>query len=72
MTDLRQALKSIQGFSSLSDAVLDQLLPFASLRTIRAGPDDFLSGRAIPLSFWNLFPEKWWFSTSPKGQPFSA
>src|SRR5260370_6810107 len=55
--DLRQALKSLQGFSALSDSVLDQLTNFASWRTIRAGETIFCQGEPSPYCFGILSGE---------------
>jgi len=50
-TELRLALKSLQGFDALGDAVLDQLTPFASLRTTRTGETIFCQGEPSPYCF---------------------
>jgi len=54
---LNQAIKSLQGFNALSDAVIDQLVPFASERVIRAGETIFCQGEPSPYCFGVLSGE---------------
>ncbi len=49
--ELSQALKSIEGFSALDEASLQQLLPFASMRTVRVGETVFCQGEPSPFFF---------------------
>jgi CRP-like cAMP-binding protein len=55
--ELKQGLKSIQGFSALSEAVLEQLVPFASERVVRAGETIFCQGEPSPYCFGVLSGE---------------
>jgi len=55
--ELLQALKSVQGFSVLPDSVLEQLVPFASIRTLRAGETIFCQGEPSPFCFGILSGE---------------
>jgi CRP-like cAMP-binding protein len=50
-SELKEALKSILGFGALSDAALDQLTPFVSLRAVRAGETVFCQGEPSPYCF---------------------
>jgi CRP-like cAMP-binding protein len=50
-TELRQALKSIEGFSALPDPALDQLALFAGTRVVRAGETIFCQGEPSPYCF---------------------
>src|SRR5258708_7054664 len=56
-SDLRQALKSLHGFSALEDSVLDQLLPFVSMRSVRVGETIFCQGEPSPYCFGVLSGE---------------
>ncbi len=56
-TELTQALKSIQGFSSVEEKILDQLAAFASMRIIRAGETIFCQGEPSPYCFGVLSGE---------------
>src|ERR1700690_4058813 len=56
-SDIRQALKSLQGFNALEDAVLDQLLPFVSMRAVRVGETIFCQGEPSPYCFGVLSGE---------------
>jgi len=55
--ELIQALKSVQGFSSLSESVLEQFVPFASIRRLRAGETVFCQGEPSPYCFGILSGE---------------
>jgi CRP-like cAMP-binding protein len=49
--ELIQALKSLQGFRALPDVVVEQLEPFASVRTLRSGETIFCQGEPSPYCF---------------------
>jgi CRP-like cAMP-binding protein len=50
-SNMMQALKSLQGFSALSEAALDQIAPFATVRAVRAGETIFCQGEPSPYCF---------------------
>jgi len=56
-SELNQALKSLQGFSALEDAALEQLIFFVSIRIIRAGETIFCQGEPSPYCFGVLSGE---------------
>src|SRR5882672_2712089 len=56
-SELREALKSLQGFGALSESVLDQLISLVSARTIRAGETIFCQGEPSPFCFGVLSGE---------------
>ena len=56
-SELTQALKSLQGFGSLSEEVLEQLMPFTAIRTLRAGETIFCQGEPSPYCFGILSGE---------------
>ena len=55
--DLKQSLKSLQGFSALSEAALEQIVPFTALRDVRAGETVFCQGEPSPFCFGVLSGE---------------
>lgn len=54
---IREALKSIELFASLPESVLDQILPFATVRPARAGETIFCQGEPSPYCFGVLSGE---------------
>ena len=54
---MMQALKSLQGFSALNEAALDQISPFATVRAVRAGETVFCQGEPSPYCFGVLSGE---------------
>jgi CRP-like cAMP-binding protein len=55
--EILQALKSIQGFSALDEATLNQVVPFASIRLLHAGETVFCQGEPSPYCFGILSGE---------------
>jgi CRP-like cAMP-binding protein len=55
--ELLQALKSVQGFSVLPDAVLEQLMAFTTIRALHAGETIFCQGEPSPYCFGILSGE---------------
>jgi CRP-like cAMP-binding protein len=56
-SDVLQALKSLQGFSALGEALLERLVPIASLRAVRTGETVFCQGEPSPFCFGVLSGE---------------
>lgn len=56
-SELGRALKTLQGFSALSESALELLATFASLRTIRTGETIFCQGEPSPYCFGILSGE---------------
>ncbi len=56
-SELIQALKSLHGFNALEEGVLDQLLPFVSMRGVRVGETVFCQGEPSPYCFGVLSGE---------------
>ena len=56
-SELAQALKTLQGFNALGDAALEQIIPFASVRLVRAGETIFCQGEPSPFFFGVLSGE---------------
>jgi CRP-like cAMP-binding protein len=54
---MMQALKSLQGFNALSEAALDHVTPYASMRAVRAGETIFCQGEPSPYCFGVLSGE---------------
>ena len=52
-----QVLKSLQGFSALAEAAIDQIAPYASMRAVRAGETIFCQGEPSPYCFGVLSGE---------------
>jgi CRP-like cAMP-binding protein len=51
------ALKSLQGFNALGEPLLEQLVPFVSLRAVRTGETVFCQGEPSPFCFGVLSGE---------------
>src|ERR1700747_2379582 len=56
-TEVLKALKSLQGFSALEEALLEQIGRFAALRAVRAGETIFCQGEPSPYCFGVLSGE---------------